>query len=905
MIVAGCAAAHAAATNYTLITEPAQGLTPIYNLIESAQHTIDMTMYELSDTTAEQDLAARAAAGVTVRVILDINLEKSNNQAAYTYLNANGVQCHWANTTYAATHQKTITIDSAYSNAQTAIMTLNLTPQYYSTSRDFAIIENDPNDISAIETTFQSDFNSASVTPPVGDDLVWSPTNSQTQMVGLINSAQHTLLVENEEMSDTAIVNALVSAAKRGVNVQIVMNAGTYTSEWAEITAAGGNVSTYPATETGLYIHAKAIVADYGYSTGSFFQGSENFSSASLTENRELGLIVDNLPIMASLAGTLTSDFNGGQPQTGSPGDFTLSPSASTLSAAAGSSGTITLTATPFNSFKTSVLLSTISLPSGVTAAFKPASIANASGTSTLTLTVGSSVAAGSYLIGIVGTAGSIANATAVNLTVTGGTGGFSLSANPSSLSVQAGKSGTSTISSGVSGGFSSAVSLAASGLPSGVTASFSPTTISGGSGSSTLTLTASSGASAGTSTLTITGAGGGLTETATISLTITSGTAPSFSLSASPASVSVKAGSSGTSTITSAAAGGFGSAVSLSASGLPSGVTASFSPASISGGAGTSTLTLTVGSTSAAGTSTVTVTGAGGGLIESASVSLTITSGTTATFALSAQPASVGVTQGGTGTSTITATPSGGFSSAITLSASGLPSGVTASFSPTSIAGGSGTSMLTFTAGSAAALGTAAVTVTGTGGGVNAQTSIDLTVSSTGSGGQLIIDGSFASATKSGLSALGWTGATNTSGHNLIVFDGSYGYDGDKNYGSLGGVDDTNDTLTQTIAIPAGTTSAPLTFWLSIYTQESNKNGDKYDFLYVEVHNSGGTLLATPLTLSNLNGAYDEHTAYFQPRTVDLSAYAGQTIELVFHATNDFEDPTTFYLDGISVIAN
>jgi cardiolipin synthase A/B len=56
------------------------------------------------------------------------------------------------------------------------------------------------------------------------------------------------------------------------------------------------------------------MVADNGYSTGAFFQGSENFSSASLTENRELGLIIANPPIMASLAGTLTSDFNSGQP---------------------------------------------------------------------------------------------------------------------------------------------------------------------------------------------------------------------------------------------------------------------------------------------------------------------------------------------------------------------------------------------------------------------------------------------------------------------------------------------------------------------------------------------------------------------------------------------------------------
>src|ERR1700722_20261340 len=71
-------AAPAAAGAYTLVTEPADNYQQIYSFINSATKTLDMTMYELSDTTAQQDLAADASRGVTVRVILDQNLEKSN-----------------------------------------------------------------------------------------------------------------------------------------------------------------------------------------------------------------------------------------------------------------------------------------------------------------------------------------------------------------------------------------------------------------------------------------------------------------------------------------------------------------------------------------------------------------------------------------------------------------------------------------------------------------------------------------------------------------------------------------------------------------------------------------------------------------------------------------------------------
>ena len=201
----------------------------IYSLINAAQHTIDITMYELDDPTFEQDLANRVAAGVAVRVILDQNLEGNNNQAAYAFLSQNGVAVHWANPVYAATHQKSITIDGA----QTAILTLNLTPRYYSTDRDFAIIDSDLNDVSAIEGTFQADFTNSAITPALGDDLVWSPTTSEGAILGLINSAQKKLQVENEEMSDRDIVNALASAARRGVDVQITMTntAGEYASE--------------------------------------------------------------------------------------------------------------------------------------------------------------------------------------------------------------------------------------------------------------------------------------------------------------------------------------------------------------------------------------------------------------------------------------------------------------------------------------------------------------------------------------------------------------------------------------------------------------------------------------------------------------------------------------------------
>jgi|HubBroStandDraft_3_1064219.scaffolds.fasta_scaffold33837_2 hypothetical protein len=204
----------------------------------------------------------------------------------------------------------------------------------------------------------------------------------------------------------------------------------------------------------------------------------------------------------------------------------------------------------------------------------------------------------------------------------------FSLSVSPASVSAVQGSAATTAATTAVSGGFNSAVSLSASGVPAGASASFNPTTIQApGAGSSTLTLSAGS-AAAGTYTVTVTGTGGGKTHQATVSLTVTAASSPDFAISVSPSAVSSPAGGSAQSTVTTTVSGGFNSAVSLSASGVPAGASASFNPSSIAApGAGTSALTLSAG-TAAAGTYNLTVNGSGGGKSHGAALSWTISSG-------------------------------------------------------------------------------------------------------------------------------------------------------------------------------------------------------------------------------------------------------------------------------------
>lgn len=207
--------------------------------------------------------------------------------------------------------------------------------------------------------------------------------------------------------------------------------------------------------------------------------------------------------------------------------------------------------------------------------------------------------------------------------------------------------------------------------------------------------------------------------------------TTPSFTISASPASVSVVQGSSGTSTISTTVSGGFNTAIALTASGQPTGVSVSFSSSSIGGpGSGSSSLTMAVASTTVTGTYTITVTGTGGGITHTATVSLTVTGPTAGAFTISVSPTSGSLDQGQSGFAVITTKVSGGFSSVISLSATGEPAGVTVTFSPPSIAApGSGTSDMTLKVSRSTTIGTYPITITGTGGGTTHTTTLTFQV--------------------------------------------------------------------------------------------------------------------------------------------------------------------------------
>ena len=291
------------AGEYTLVTEPADGIAPVASMIQNASRSIDLVMYELEDPKIEALLAAREKAGVAVRVLLDqgyYGAGSSANNSAFDYFKSHGVSVRWSPSYFALTHQKTLVAD----DNRAFIMTFNLSPKYYASDRDFGIMDTDPGDVSAIESTFDADWNGEQSSAPHGDDLVWSP-GSRNAIVALVSGAQSSLDIYNEEMQDPAVIAGLAGAAQRGVAVNVVMTAASnWSSAFKTLTQAGVHIRTFGASAP-LYIHAKVIIADDTHA----FVGSENFSASSLDNNRELGIVLDDPPIISSLQHTFAADW--------------------------------------------------------------------------------------------------------------------------------------------------------------------------------------------------------------------------------------------------------------------------------------------------------------------------------------------------------------------------------------------------------------------------------------------------------------------------------------------------------------------------------------------------------------------------------------------------------------------
>ncbi len=283
--------------------EPGDGRAPILDEMDAARHSIDLEVYILTDDAILQSLEDAQRRGVEVRVILEEHPfgGGGGQEEVFARLESAGIAVRWGNPVFRFSHIKAMIVDDAVA----IIMNQNLTQSAFATNREFGVVTNRPDAVRAAAAIFVADW-SRGVEPDPGP-LVVSPTNAREQLLALVDSARVSLDLYAEVLRDPQLLDALASAAERGVRVRIITSpSADFGAEMDALAASGVDIRL----SSSLYIHAKLIVVDGERA----FVGSQNLSATSLDQNRELGIVVDDPVNLSRLTRTFAIDFRAATP---------------------------------------------------------------------------------------------------------------------------------------------------------------------------------------------------------------------------------------------------------------------------------------------------------------------------------------------------------------------------------------------------------------------------------------------------------------------------------------------------------------------------------------------------------------------------------------------------------------
>jgi cardiolipin synthase A/B len=290
-------------TGVRLFVEPDDGVQPVLEFIGGARQTLDVAMYLLSDRDVMTALEAARRRGVRVRVMLEEHPYGTGpgNDVAAQRLRSAGVLVNWSPASFALSHDKYAVADGRAS----LIGTANWTHSAFTSNREFLVIDEGAADVAQLAALFAADWEHRTAAIQAAS-LVVSPTNSRADFVALIDAARRSLDVEQEELADDGIEAALARAAKRGVAVRVVVPRplqGSDANAPGESRITGGGVQVRRLAEP--YVHAKDLVVDQTEA----FVGSENVSTPSLDQNREVGLLMSDAQAIQRLEEVFDRDW--------------------------------------------------------------------------------------------------------------------------------------------------------------------------------------------------------------------------------------------------------------------------------------------------------------------------------------------------------------------------------------------------------------------------------------------------------------------------------------------------------------------------------------------------------------------------------------------------------------------
>lgn len=283
-----------------LIVLPEDTIQPIMDGIAAARQELRIKMFIFTEPALLEEVIKARHRGVNVRIML--NPFRSNgvqlNESTKTRLLEEGIELKDTSPDFKVSHEKSMVID----NHTAFIQSLNWGPSHLRETRDFAVATTHLKEVAEIIDCFESDWHRNDFNPGETAHLIWCPANGRSRIAQFIDSAKHTLFIQNDRYQDMVIIERLIRAAKRGVKVH-VMSGPPHTLKKDKIVEGVGSLRVMHDVGIKIHnlkhlvIHAKMLLADGEKA----IVGSINLTTGSFDDRRELAIEIDDHKLIERL----------------------------------------------------------------------------------------------------------------------------------------------------------------------------------------------------------------------------------------------------------------------------------------------------------------------------------------------------------------------------------------------------------------------------------------------------------------------------------------------------------------------------------------------------------------------------------------------------------------------------
>jgi phosphatidylserine/phosphatidylglycerophosphate/cardiolipin synthase-like enzyme len=296
----------------SLLVLPDDSAQPIFDAIRGAKKSLRIKMFVFSDSGLQQAVVDAQNRGVRAQVMLNPARRsgKIENEEAREFLTRGGVEVVDSNPAFDVTHEKSMVID----DEKAFVKSLNWQTKNLTETRDYAIITDDPEQVSEIRECFDADWNRTNFEGKHAH-LIWCKGHAREKIANFIDSAKHSLYLQNERFQDAVIIERLVRAKTRGVKVQIMTRPPHTLKKDKLVEAVGGlrimdDVGIQIHKLRHLKLHAKMLLADGCRA----IVGSINLAPGSFDSRRELAIEVHDENVVERLHKIVHHDWKHSHP---------------------------------------------------------------------------------------------------------------------------------------------------------------------------------------------------------------------------------------------------------------------------------------------------------------------------------------------------------------------------------------------------------------------------------------------------------------------------------------------------------------------------------------------------------------------------------------------------------------